>query len=84
MDNWKIEILPRYDKIYQQQKFDILSKIKDDYEIECTSCPLKYILYNSNCIFGCDDECLKCEIIRGSARCVECKRYNNKIVRSID
>ena len=65
MDNWKLEILPRYDKIYYPLKKDIFSNIKNDYEIECTSCPLNYMLYNSNCILGCDDECLKCEIIRG-------------------
>lgn len=61
-----------------------LSDIKNDYQIQCTSCPLNYILYDSDCIAGCNEECLKCEIIKGKATCVECKSIDSQAVRSIN
>lgn len=84
MDNWKIEIYPRYLYKKLQLKGEIQTNSKVDYEIQCTSCPQNFILHNSNCIEGCNDECLKCEVIKGQARCIECKPFNNKIVRSVD
>lgn len=84
MDNWKTEILVRYDNIFLLQKLDILSNNKDDYKIQCTSCLPNYILYNNNCIEGCNDECSRCEIIKGQAKCVECKSFISQNVRSIN
>ncbi|CAD8101522.1 unnamed protein product [Paramecium sonneborni] len=53
-----------------------------DLNLVCTSCHYGYILYDQQCIQGCDQTCNICEIIDGKAMCIQCLETISGFIKS--
>ncbi|CAD8092280.1 unnamed protein product [Paramecium sonneborni] len=53
-------------------------------EVICTSCQLQYILFENQCIQGCQENCNICEIKNGKATCIQCQEGDFKFLKTQD
>ncbi|CAD8163743.1 unnamed protein product [Paramecium octaurelia] len=58
------------------------SRAQSDLEIICTSCQLQYILYQQQCIKGCEQSCIECKILDGKATCIQCQETDQGFLKS--